>query len=101
MPKLTLRLERLEKAISDLGGGVCQLCCGYPVALIHVMHEHDPAGPGYRETGECYLAEMHDNNITDELCCRACGTRATQIQAMCIVGVGPKPEGRRICLPGS
>jgi hypothetical protein len=97
MPKLTQRLGRLEKALHELGGGgTCRLCYGDLIAVVHVMHEPDPYGPGFRETGDCYLA-MENDSITDDLRCRECGAEADQLQVMTIVGIGPKPEGRRVC----
>ena len=57
MPKLTQRLDRLEKAIHVLSvGGTCRLCYGHPIAAIQVVYEPDPHGPGFRKTGDCYLA---------------------------------------------
>ena len=98
MPKLIQRLGRLEKALHELGGGgTCRLCCGHPIAVVDVMHEPDPHGPGFRETGECYLAMDDGNQITDDLRCRECGAEALQLHVMTIVGIGPKPEGRRVC----
>jgi hypothetical protein len=98
MPKLTQRLDRLEKAIDVLGGGgTCRLCYGHPVAAIHVMHEPDPHGPGFRKTGECYLAMDDGDRITDDLRCRECGAEAVQLHLMDIVGIGAKPAGRPVC----
>ena len=96
MPKLTQRLDRLEKAIDALAGGTCRLCYGHPAAMIHVMHEPDQHGPGYRKTGECYLVEGDERRVTDDLRCRQCGAQAAQIQLMMIVGIGPEPQGRRV-----
>ena len=98
MPKLIQRLPRLEKAIHAIGGGrTCRLCYGHPVAVIHVMHELDPNGPGFRKTGECYLANHDCDRITDDLRCRECGAEAVQVHLR-NGGVGPKPEGRRVCV---
>lgn len=78
MPKLTQRLARLEKATCAIGGGIaCRLCHDSPVAVVRVMHEKDPHGPGLRKTGECYLLAKDDGErLTDDLRCRECGAEA-------------------------
>lgn len=91
------RLARLAKAARDLGGGVCRLCYGHPVAGIQIMWEDDPDGPGLRKTGECYLLD-HEDRITDDLRCARCGTPAAQVHLMCLVDIGPKPDCRLIRL---
>ena len=96
MSKVNSRLGRIERNICRLGGGVCPLCWGEPHATIRVMHERDPNGLGFRKTGDCFLID-DDNRITDDLRCRRCGTRALQCHLMAIGGIGPKPEGRRVC----
>ena len=97
MPKLTQRLDRLEKAIDVLGnGGSCRLCYGHPVAAIHVMHEPDPNGPGFRKTGDCYLAKGDEDRITDDLTCRQCSTTAVQLHLMDIVGLGALDGSRKV-----
>ncbi len=91
--------DRLEKVAYELGGsGVCQLCYGHPAAAIHVMYEPDPHGPGLRKTGECYLLEGYESRITDDLRCPQCGAPAVQLHLMTIVGIGPNPQGRRVCV---
>ena len=98
MPKLTQRLDRLEKAIDVLGGGgTCRLCYGHPVAAIHVMHEPDPHGPGFRKTGECYIAIDDADRIDDDLRCRRCGAEAVQLHLMDTAGISAQPRGRRVC----
>ena len=97
MPRITQRVDRLEKALRGLGGGICQLCFGNPVVAIQVMHEPDPTGPGYRKNGECYLLPDRDGDITDDLRCRGCRAAARQTHLITDVGIGPKPEGRRVC----
>jgi hypothetical protein len=90
------RLKRLEDSVKSIGGGVCPMCCGYPMAAVEVMHERDPHGPGFRPTGERYLAHEDEGRITDDLRCRQCGKEAFQVHLMSVVGIGPKPEGRRV-----
>jgi hypothetical protein len=97
MSRINQRLDRLEKAYKGMGGGVCRLCYGHPIARIKVMREQDPDGPGFRKTGECYLMEGEENRVTDDLRCVACGAEALQIHLMAIVGIGPEPTGRRVC----
>jgi hypothetical protein len=97
MPRITQRLDRLEKLLGRLDGGICQFCFGHPVVAIQVMHEPHPTGPGYRKNGECYLLPDRDGDITDDLRCRGCGAAARQTRLMTLVDIGPEPEGRRVC----
>ena len=97
MPRITQRLNQLEKTLRGLTGGVCQLCFGHPVAAIHVMCEPDPKGPGYRKIGERYLSAGDERRITDDLRCWQCGAEARQTHLMTLVGIGLEPEGRRVC----
>jgi hypothetical protein len=91
------RLARLEEAVGALGGGLCSLCSGYPFARVQVIHEHNPDGPGYRKTGGLFLAEGDETRVTDDLRCRKCGADAARVLMFTVVGIGPAPEGRRIC----
>jgi hypothetical protein len=97
MSKINQRLDRLEKAFNGMGGGICRLCYGHPIATIEVMHERDPDGPGYRKTGDCYLMQGDERRITDDLRCLECGAEAVQLHLMTTVGTGPEPQGRRVC----
>jgi hypothetical protein len=97
MPRITQRLDQLEKALRALGGGACQLCFGHPVVAVHVMCEPDPTRPGFRENGERYLSAGDERRITDDLRCQQCGAEARQTHLMRLVGIGAEPEGRRVC----
>jgi hypothetical protein len=96
MPKLAQRLNRLEQTVREVAHGArtCRLCYGSPVVAIHVMHE--PDHPGFRKTGECYLAVEDGDRITDDLRCRECRAAAVQIHLMSIRGAHPAPEGRLV-----
>lgn len=97
MLRLMQRLNQLEKAMHNVGGGKCPLCFGYPVAVLDIMHERDPNGPGFRKTGERFLIDETDR-ITDDLRCRCCGARAQEVHLMASVGIGPLRQGRRLCV---
>jgi hypothetical protein len=96
MATITQRLNRLESTLRKLGAGVCQLCHGNPFVAIHIMYE--ATGSGFRPTGVRYLARDGDRRVTDDLRCRQCGAEARQTHLMTLVGVGPEPGGRRVCV---
>lgn len=95
---LRARMTRLEATAARRGMGRCRLCYGHPFAVVIVVHEPDSDGPGFRETGDCYLAEGDEDRVTDGLCCRACGARAVQAHLVTTIGTGPAPKGRRLCV---
>jgi hypothetical protein len=99
MPNIHQRLNRLEGEFRKLTGGVCRLCHGHPFVTLYVMHEPSPNGPGVRPTGERFFVhDDDDERISDDLCCRRCGTPAQQTHLMMFVGLGPKAGGRRLCV---
>src|SRR5688500_18125474 len=93
MSTLNKRLAQLEKAVRDTGGARCTLCHGYPVAMIFVTHEPDPNGPGFRKTGQRFLAEGDHDRITDDLRCRACGRETAVAHIMWTSGVSERLPG--------
>jgi hypothetical protein len=97
MPRLTQRLNRLEKAFRASGGGVCRLCYGTPIAAILIEYEDSPDRPGFHPTGRRYLDTTSEDRVTDELRCRRCGAQAKQTHLMTLVDIDPPPKGRRIC----
>lgn len=96
MPGFIQRLDRLEKRIRHLNGGVCRQCYGHPIAAIRIMYESDPMGPGLRRTGEYILLDA-EGRVTDDLRCRQCGAEAQQTHLISLIDVEREPAGRRIC----
>jgi hypothetical protein len=92
MPRLTQRLDRLEKTFRTSGGGTCRLCYGMPMATVQAIHEEHPIGGGFRPTGERYL---QDDRVTDDLRCKGCGTAVRVYMLMSLVGID-RPAGRRL-----
>lgn len=88
MAGLSRRLERLEKAVASLGGGVCRVCWGHPFAAVHVLHVAD--GPGFRPTGERYLLAGEERRVTEDLRCRACGQAAVAIELTDVLSAEPR-----------
>lgn len=93
------RLTRLENAAEKLGAGLCPLCHGTPMALVMIMTELDPGGPGFRDTGDAFLLDDPDSRrLTDDLRCCRCGTAAEQIHLMTPAELHSEPKGRRVCV---
>ena len=90
MAGLSRRLDRLERAVAAMGGGVCRLCWGHPFAAVHVLHVVDVEGPGFRRTGERYLMAGEERRVTEDLRCRACGRGAVAIELMDVLSEGPR-----------
>ena len=92
------RLNRLERTLRRLGDPVCPLCHEHPVAAVRIIHERDLDGPGFRNTGECFLLD-DERRITDDLRCSRCGAPATVIHLMEIARIGKEHLGRPVKLP--
>src|SRR6266540_2728322 len=73
---LRRRISRLEEVLNTAVVN-CPTCFGEPWLALHVEIEPDPAGPGFRETGQCWIDKRDEERIAgesiQELRCVQCG----------------------------
>ena len=98
MSHLNQRLRGLEKALLALSGGRCGLCYDSPVAVLTVLHEGDPNGPGLRRTGVAYLDDWGAKRLTDDLRCLKCGKDAVQMHCLSMFPPEGASQVRKLCL---
>ena len=90
------RLSKLETAVRGRRGRPCPLCHGEPWAEVFKVYDWRDGGHG--TAPDRYLSDDYAARITDDLCCRRCGTPVPAnrlVVQMLLKGVSwPLPSGR-------